>query len=436
MNMTPEAVDERTPPPSTTTDLLQDYQCIRHDSEALCAPLEIEDYGLQSMPDVSPSKWHLAHTSWFFETFVLKPYLSGYREYHPRYAHLFNSYYETVGTFHPRAQRGLLSRPTVAEIYTYRAHVNEHMSRLLGDLGHAQRADIVFRTRVGVNHEQQHQELLLTDIKYNFACNPLRPAYHSVALPDGREPGPVQWCGHDGGVVEIGHAGEGFAYDNETPRHKTYIVPFLLASRLVTNGEFIAFMEDAGYQQCRWWLSEGWKCVREQQWHAPLYWERGEEGGWWHMTLSGMLPVDIAAPVCHVSYYEADAYARWAGARLPGEAEWEVTARAQSMQGNLRDTGRLHPCAVQAPVGEHGAVAQCYGDVWEWTQSPYGPYPGFHPLAGSLGEYNAKFMCSQMVLRGGSCVTPADHLRASYRNFFYPADRWQFSGFRLAKDAI
>jgi len=410
------------------------YRRIRGDSERLCAALQTEDYGIQTMPDVSPPKWHLAHVSWFFETFLLKPYLGGYREFHPRFGHLFNSYYETVGTFHPRPERGLLSRPTVAEVYRYRAHVDEHMHQLLecldkGDLAPQDTEDVLLRTVIGLNHEQQHQELLLTDIKHIFAYNPLRPIYkeqpnfpHAVARP-------LEWVDYPGGVHAIGHAGEGFAYDNETPRHNVYLEDYRLASRPVTNGEFIEFIEAGGYAQAEHWLSEAWKTVRDNAWQAPLYWER-IDGRWWYMTLGGMFPVDEHAPACHVSYYEADAYARWAGKRLPSEAEWELAAVDVPVAGNLRDSGLLHPTSSNRP----GAPTQLYGDVWEWTQSPYAPYPGFRPLGGSLGEYNGKFMCSQMVLRGGSCVSPAEHLRATYRNFFYPGDRWQFSGFRLAED--
>ncbi len=413
-------------PAGPSAALAEAYARVRADSEALCAPLATEDYGIQTMPDVSPPKWHLAHTSWFFETFLLKPYVEGYREFHPRYGYLFNSYYETVGTFFPRPQRGLLSRPTVEEVYAYRHHVDAHMYALLHS---AVPDDVVLRTRVGLNHEQQHQELLLTDIKHILGFNPLRPAYRELAAPPRGSAAALRWVELPEGVQEIGHPGAGFGYDNELPRHQVFLAPARLASRPVSNAEFLAFVEADGYARAEHWLSEGWKAVQEQRWTAPLYWER-IEGEWWHMTLGGMRPLDPHAPVSHVSFYEAEAYARWAGRRLPSEAEWECAAAAAPVQGNLRDSGYLQPAA-----GAGEGLQQLFGDVWEWTASPYGPYPGFRPLAGSLGEYNGKFMCSQMVLRGGSCVTPADHIRASYRNFFYPGDRWQFSGFRLAEDA-
>jgi ergothioneine biosynthesis protein EgtB len=381
------------------------------------------------MPDVSPTKWHIAHVSWFFETFLLQVYLDKYRPFDTHFAHLFNSYYETVGAFHPRPQRGFLSRPTIKEIYAYRAYVDEQMQRLLSQTGHPQRDEIEMRTRVGINHEQQHQELMLTDIKHVFASNPLLPAYQQRELPTRADTPPLRWISRSGGLYAIGHTGEGFGYDNEMPSHQTYLEPFKLASRLVTNGEYIEFINDGGYQHVDLWLSDAWATVKQQQWMAPLYWQQRDDE-WWHMTMNGMLPVDLNAPVCHVSLYEADAFARWCGKRLPSEAEWEVVAREQAITGNLRDTGNLHPVAGDVS----GGTQQLYGDTWEWTRSPYSPYPGFKALPGSLGEYNGKFMCSQFVLRGGSCVTPADHIRASYRNFFYPADRWQFSGLRLAED--
>ena len=408
------------------------YRDVRQHSERLCQPLQPDDYGIQSMPDVSPPKWHLAHTSWFFEEFLLQPFRPDYRPYHPRYAYLFNSYYQTVGRFHPRAQRGLLSRPTVEEIYHYRAHVDTAMAELMDSLDEGDWPALAYRVVLGLHHEQQHQELLLTDIKHNFAVNPLRPAYQAVHATPSRAAPALTWQEYPGGLQWIGHDATDFAYDNETPRHQLYLRDYLLASRPVTNGEFLAFMEDGGYRHPELWLSDGWQAVQQHGWDAPLYWER-VDGQWWHMTLSGMQPVDPAAPVCHVSFYEADAYARWAGVRLPTEAEWELAARSAAIDGNLYDKGALHP--VAARDGGNADVTQLFGDVWEWTQSPYRPYPGFKPLAGSLGEYNGKFMCNQMVLRGGSCVTPASHIRATYRNFFYPADRWQFMGIRLAQDA-
>lgn len=411
-------------------DLFARYHRVRHATESLCQPLEVEDYQIQTMPDVSPTKWHIAHVSWFFETFLLRPYLPDYSVFHPQFAHLFNSYYETVGSFHPRPQRGLLNRPTLKQVYDYRAHVDQHMLRLLQRQEHPDWGAIHARTEVGINHEQQHQELMLTDIKHVFASNPLKPAYQQqyTTIPD--KPPTRTWVEHPGGLLTIGHSGGGFCFDNETPAHQTYLAPFRLASCLVSNGEYIEFIQDNGYDRAELWLSDGWATVKSQQWQAPLYWEQ-RDGSWWHMTLHGMQPVQLHAPICHVSLYEADAFARWAGKRLATEAEWEVVARDQPRAGNFRDSGQLHPVAAPAAAG----VQQLYGDVWEWTSSPYAPYPGFKTLAGALGEYNGKFMCSQFVLRGGSCVTPADHIRATYRNFFYPKDRWQFSGFRLAEDA-
>ena len=406
------------------------FSAVRAASESLCQTLEAEDCQIQTMPDVSPTKWHLAHVSWFFETFILQPYLADYRPFHPQFAHLFNSYYETVGSFHPRPQRGLLSRPTLKQIYDFRAYVNEHMQRLLQQQAHPDRDAINLRTLVGINHEQQHQELMLTDIKHVFAMNPLKPVYQDKVLPQTENAPSLSWVAHPGGLVTIGNPGDNFCYDNEMPPHQTYLTPFRIASRPVTNSEYLEFMRDQGYARVELWLSDAWSTVKSQQWQAPLYWEQ-QDDQWWHMTLHGLQPVDPHAPVCHVSLYEADAFARWAGKRLPTEAEWEVVAREHPVEGNLRDSGNLHPVAAPGWAG----IQQLYGDVWEWTQSPYAPYPGFKALAGSLGEYNGKFMCSQFVLRGGSCVTPADHIRASYRNFFYPKDRWQFSGIRLAEDA-
>lgn len=412
---------------SFATTLTDHFQTTRQASEDLCAPLEIEDFGVQTMPDVSPPKWHLAHTSWFFETFLLKPYLKGYREFHPDYVRLFNSYYEQVGEYHPRPQRGQLSRPTVKQIYAYRAHVDEAMQQLLDQTAQPEWSTIVFRSLIGLHHEQQHQELLLTDIKHIFACNPLRPVYRDLPQTDGTAAS-LQWAEQAGGLVEIGAIGNAFAFDNERPRHQVYLQPFKLASRLVTNAEYLTFINDDGYARPELWLSEGWKAIKEGRFKTPLYWEQ-REGEWWHMTLSGMQPLNPNAPVCHVNYFEADAYANWAGKRLPTEAEWENVAANVSIQGNLREQGYLQP-----QTGQTTGMQQLYGDVWEWTQSAYNPYPGFRAPKGALGEYNGKFMCGQYVLRGGSCVTPIDHIRATYRNFFYPADQWQFSGIRLAED--
>jgi len=414
-----------------TDALLEDYRAIRRHSETLCAPLAVEDYVIQAMPDVSPPKWHLAHTTWFFETFLLIPYLKPYRLFHERYGYLFNSYYETVGSFFPRPQRGLLARPTVEEIYRYRAYVDEAMAELLTAPPPSDKDEIASRLLLGLNHEQQHQELLLTDIKYNFAVNPLRPVYRHANHPKAPAASALGWLDYGGGLREIGHAGSGFAYDNETPRHKVYLRDYRLASRLVTNGEYLEFVEAGGYRRAELWLSDGWAAIRQRGWQAPLYWEN-IEGEWWLMTLSGMRPLDENEPVCHVSFYEADAYARFRGKRLPTEAEWECAASRCTIRGHFRESGRYHPAATSETEG--GDIAQIFGDVWEWTRSPYAPYPGFKPLAGSIGEYNGKFMCNQMVLRGGSCATPESHIRTTYRNFFYPPDRWQFTGIRLAED--
>ncbi|MCW8829094.1 MAG: ergothioneine biosynthesis protein EgtB [Gammaproteobacteria bacterium] len=404
------------------------YRRIRHDSELLCEPLQAEDYLLQSMPQTSPPKWHLAHVSWFFETFLLQVYVPDYRPFQPQFRVLFNSYYEQVGPFHPRPQRGMLSRPTLEEIYRYRAWVDEQMAALIQTVAEEYWPEVALRIAIGLNHEQQHQELLLTDIKHNFWVNPLFPAYRSDLPPSTEVSAPLQWHAFEGGLGCIGQRGEAFAYDNEWPRHTVYVQPYQLASRLVNNGEFAAFIAEGGYKRPELWLSDGWATVQQQQWQAPLYWLK-QDNDWWHFTLAGLQRFNEHEPVAHISYYEADAYARWAGHRLPTEQEWELAAAGVEVSGNLRDSGRLHP----APAGGEG-LQQLFGDLWEWTASPYTPYPGYRAPAGALGEYNGKFMCNQMVLRGGSCATPAEHIRASYRNFFYPNERWQFKGFRLAED--
>ncbi|MCX7893943.1 MAG: ergothioneine biosynthesis protein EgtB [Burkholderiales bacterium] len=404
------------------------YREVRARTEALCAPLEPEDYPIQAVPEASPPKWHLAHVTWFFETFVLRPFAPGYEAFHPRFEYLFNSYYESVGPFHPRAQRGVLARPATEAIYRYRAHVDARVLALL-ESGTPPAADAAARIELGLHHEEQHQELLLMDIKANFAANPLRPAYRSAfAGPCEAAPAKLEWLERDAGPVEIGHSGAGFAFDNETPRHREWLAAHRLASRPVTNGEYLEFIAAGGYREPRHWLSDGWAAVRARGWEAPLYWER-IDGAWWRMTLAGMQPVDEAEPVCHVSFYEADAFARWAGRRLPTEAELERELAARPLAGNFMDEGRFEPRAAAAGDG------QWFGDVWEWTRSSYSPYPGFRPLAGALGEYNGKFMANQFVLRGGSCATPRAHMRATYRNFFYPHERWPFTGIRLADDA-
>ena len=411
------------------TELIERFISVRARSESLCAPLQTEDYVVQASEFVSPPKWHLAHTTWFHETFILKPFAAGYREFHEAYAHLFNSYYETAGSFFPRPQRGMLSRPSVSEVYHYRHHVDAALLDLLADppLQHA--ADILERVRLGIEHEIQHQELLLMDTLYNFSINPLHPAYHSVSLPAPPAAVPaMDWHTFAGGIVDIGNDGAGFSYDNERPRHKTLLQDYRLATRMVTNAEFLAFIEDAGYRRAELWLSDAWRTLNQHGWQAPLYWFK-DGNAWRHFDLTGAHDLRLHEPVSHLSYYEADAYARWANKRLPTEAEWEHAASTQTISGNFLDAGLYVPQPVQQP-----GLTQLFGDLWQWTQSAYLPYPGFKPLSGTLGEYNGKFMSDQMVLRGGCCVTAQDHMRASYRNFFRPADRWMFSGLRLAED--
>jgi ergothioneine biosynthesis protein EgtB len=393
------------------------YQAVRQRSIALAEPLSAEDCAIQSMPDASPVKWHLAHTTWFFETFVLKgkPFNAGY-------GFLFNSYYNAIGERHPRPERGMLSRPSLEEVLAYRKHVDDAIARLGGD------ARLI---ELGLQHEQQHQELMLTDLKHLLSRNPLKPAYQKqwpLTAIEAREP---RWIGVPDGLYEVGHAGEGFCFDNETPRHRVWLDAFEMASHPVTHGDFLAFIDDGGYRRPELWLSAGWDAVTARGWQAPLYWEK-RDGAWRLFTLHGEVPVDPHTPACHVSFYEADAFARWSGARLPTEAEWEVAARDTPLQGNFVESGALHPLALrEAPPA--GKLAQAFGDVWEWTRSDYAPYPGYQPAAGAIGEYNGKFMSGQYVLRGGSCATPASHIRATYRNFFPPEARWQFSGLRLAR---
>lgn len=426
---------------ASSRTLADQFTAVRQLSEDFCTPLATEDYGLQAMAETSPPKWHLAHTTWFFETFLLKPFIPHYQPHHPLYETLFNSYYNGIGQQHPRHQRGLLSRPSVAEVITYRARINELILDLLGDANHPNHIDIVQRIRLGIHHEQQHQELFFTDLKYCFFQNPLFPTYSGTPLahqdPATREPG---WMSFQGDIVSVGFHNtgfhstsgqgdrdfcfDGFCFDNELPAHQVLLQSFQLSDRLITNGEFLAFMDDGGYRRPELWLADGWAECQQQGWQAPLYWLQ-QEGQWLEYTLHGLQPLDLERPVCHISAYEADAFARWRGARLPTEFELEQALSLQPVTGQFVESGEFHP----GDADGH----QLYGTVWEWTSSAYGPYPGYRPAAGAIGEYNGKFMCNQLVLKGGSCVTGRDHIRSSYRNFFYPKDRWQFTGIRLAQ---
>ncbi|ADG05984.1 ergothioneine biosynthesis protein EgtB [Kyrpidia tusciae] len=415
------------------------YQAVRGLTESLCLPLEPEDFVIQVCEDVSPPKWHLAHTSWFFETFLLIPEIAGYRPYHPLYSHLFNSYYEQVGSHIVRTDRGHLSRPTLKEIYAYRRHVDMHMVQWIQSENLEAKAHLRSILELGLHHEQQHQELLLMDIKMNFYLNPLKPSYSTPNSPQPQVRISPHWKRIQGGLVSIGHDSESFAFDNETPRHHAWLNDYELASLPVTNEEFLEFMEAGGYERSEYWLSDGWETVQKQGWNAPLYWDK-IEGEWWVFTLSGYQKLNPDEPVCHVSFYEADAFSRWAGARLPTEEEWEHAFRTEWPSfGHFLESGTFHPRPASpsqpvAPSQSTGELLQGFGDVWEWTSSPYAPYPGYKPAHGALGEYNGKFMSNQMVLRGGCCVTPKDHIRATYRNFYRPEKRWPFTGFRLARD--
>lgn len=429
-------VAERTDDPDVG-EALADFRLVRQRSRSLVAGLEVEDFGVQPMADASPPKWHLAHTTWFFETFLLEPFLAGYRALDPRYTYLFNSYYNGVGAQFPRTRRGQLSRPTVAEIMAYRDHVDAALADLVQSRAN-NNGEVLRRLVLGTQHEEQHQELLLTDLKYAFGHNPLQPAYCEVAAPApvAAQASALTYSDLPGGLVEIGREAlpaldrSRFSFDNETPRHRVWLEPYRLADRCVTAAEYLAFMADEGYGRAELWLADGWAWLQQPGGpRAPLYWFE-QEGRWWNYTLAGPQPLDPQGPVCHVSGYEADAYARWAGARLPSEAEWEAAAAAAGAEGVFLDEGRLHP-----GNGARGPLAAMRGDLWEWTSSAYGPYPGYRTLPGALGEYNGKFMANQLVLRGGSCATSRAHLRISYRNFFYPPDRWQFTGVRLAQDA-
>jgi len=428
-----------TPPRTASVDqrcasLREQLRATRRFTEALCAPLHPEDHVLQSMPDASPPKWHLAHTTWFFETFVLGPHRPGYRCYRERWDYLFNSYYEAVGPRHPRPARGLLTRPTIDEVYAYRRAVDEQVDAMFSD-GDAARHDVLDLLELGLHHEQQHQELLLTDLQHGLSCNPLFPSYRE-GPPAYGQPGAPAGSGTgfidcEGGLQRIGHdtcASAGFAFDNEGPAHRVYLEPFAIAARAVTAGQYAEFIADGGYRRPELWLSDGWATVLAEGWQAPLYWQQ-RDSVWVRFSLHGLIEVDAAAPVCHVSFYEADAFARWAGLRLPTEAEWELLARDLPRDGQFVEQGALVPlCPDPAQRG-------LFGGVWTWTSSPYASYPGFSPPPGAIGEYNAKFMVNQMVLRGGSCFSPASHLRATYRNFFPPQARWQVSGIRLARSS-
>ncbi len=418
--------------------LLEEFCSVRRQSLELCAPLTSEDMMVQSCAEASPAKWHIAHTTWFYETFILREFLPDYREYHPDFLWLLNSYYNSISDHPEKKLRASFSRPGLEEILEYRQHVEAGIERLF-EAGMP--AEARERLVLGLNHEQQHAELLATDIKHAFWTNPLHPSYLGKALASSPAAPAMEWIEYHGGLVEIGHQSDSFAFDNELPRHKQYLEPFQIASRPVTCAEFLDFMNCGGYERPELWLSEGWDTIQTQGWRAPLYWHRDSSGEWSVFTLRGRMPMnDLAAtPVCHVSYFEADAFANWAGKRLPTEAEWEVAAAELTVKGNLLESGRLHPavCENSQTYGVGGKQSssmshQMFGDVWEWTRSPYIGYPGYRPVAGALGEYNGKFMSNQMVLRGGSIVTPASHIRASYRNFFPAVTRWQFSGIRLA----
>lgn len=412
--------------------LVDSYTKVRGFTEKLCESLETEDFIVQSMPDVSPTRWHIAHTSWFFETFILEAAQTDYKSPHPLYNYFFNSYYNAVGDQFPRSNRGVLSRPSVKDIFAYRRHIDEAVLKLLGDLDQENIQALEATFLLGLEHEQQHQELLLTDIKHVFFQNPLFPSYTGSQLEiQSSSTTKLQWTTFEGGKVRQGHAGNAFCFDNETPQHEYLLQPFKLGNRLITNGEYLSFMEAQGYGQSSLWLSDGWALLKQEGWKAPLYWVL-KEGHWYEFTLHGLTPLQLEAPITHLSYYEANAYASWVGARLPSEYEWEHAAQEQPIRGNFVQQECFHPAPVAQSTAD--SLCQMFGDVWEWTQSPYAPYPGFKAAKGAIGEYNGKFMSSQMVLKGGSCVSSQDHLRASYRNFFYPHSRWQFMGLRLARD--
>jgi len=421
-----EVLDEKT--------LTERFAEIREVSMRLVQPLEKEDFIIQSHPDVSPAKWHIAHTTWFFERMILKEFKSGYQEFNPTFDFLFNSYYNSIGPYQPRHERGVLSRPTVDEVIAYRNYVDGQIHELLSEPHSSEtKKELVKLIEMGLQHEQQHQELILMDVKYNFFVNPLLPVYLETEEISGSERSEHAFVEFEGGLIEIGHNGEGFSFDNERPRHKVWLEPFQLATEPVTNGQYLEFIKSGGYEKPEYWLSDGWNVVKENNWKAPLYWLKNEEDEWEIYTLSGVKKLDPSEPVSHVSFYEADAFSRWKGKRLPTEAEWEHASQGFPIQGNFMDQGNYHPVSTSEESPE-SPLLKMFGDGWEWTSSAYSSYPGSKPLEGALGEYNAKFMSNQMILRGGSCATPASHIRETYRNFFPPDKRWQFSGFRLADD--
>lgn len=413
-------------------DLIDQYKIVRNWTEVIAKPLETEDYVIQSMPDVSPTKWHMAHVSWFFETFILTDNFKNYKPLDENYNYLFNSYYVQVGEQFKRQHRGLLSRPSVKEIYEYRKFIDYHMIELLETIEDEILNRIAVTINIGLNHEQQHQELILTDIKNVFSFNPMKTAYNEKADNDEIEIPDINWIEFDEGIFEAGYKGNHFFFDNEKPVHKTFINKFKFADRLVTNGEYIEFIESRGYSNIPLWLSQGAARVQSENWKAPLYWEK-VDNEWFYFTLNGFKKVNLSEPVCHVSKYEADAYANWKGCRLPTEHEWELAAQSQSILGNFAEEENFHPVPLNLE-NDTNEIKQMFGDVWEWTMSDYAPYPGYKVPEGAIGEYNGKFMSEQIVLRGGSCATAQNHIRKSYRNFFYPKDRWQFMGIRLAKD--
>ena len=412
----------------TTEHIREQFDTVRLLSERSILPLSAEDTCVQSMPDASPAKWHLAHVTWFFETFVLEPHEPGFKPFHPAYRELFNSYYNSIGEQYPRPDRGMITRPSLAEVIDYRHDVDRRVRDILDGADPSVLATI----ELGLHHEQQHQELLLMDIKHLLSLNPLFPVYRNCPKPDDKPPTGRHWVACAGGMVTVGHDDFSFRYDNETPQHKVWLEPFALASRPITNGEYLEFMRAGGYEIPTLWLADGWTTIRNEGWRSPCYW-RERDGEWFEFTLTGLGSLDLNAPVCHVSHYEADAFASWVGARLPTEFEWEGACANSTIAGNFLDSGYLHPCQQSDPGDAN--LNQIYGDVWEWTRSAYTPYPGFTAPDGAIGEYNGKFMSNQIVLKGGCCVTPNEYVRASYRNFFYPHNRWQFSGIRLAKDA-